>query len=100
MAVPARQEKAAQKSRKLHFKVEQCALGLLAGPTKMENEVLKLCNDTRLWDSLELLTDFLQSGVDGSHVGYLAHHYKNWLKIAAGALRVMCPLRCLQKHPG
>ena len=84
--VRVKQEKAAEKTKKpQHFKVEARALGLPAGPTRME----KFRNDKRLWDSLELLEDFLQSEAHGSHVGRLVHHDKNCLKLAVGVPGVM-----------
>ena len=69
-AVGVKQEKAAEKAKKPRFAVEGRALGLLAGPTRME----KFRNDKRFWDSLELLEDFSQLDGDGSHVGRLVHH--------------------------
>ena len=53
--VRLKQEKAAGKMKKPHFKVEGRALGLVVGPTRME----KFRNDKRFCDTLELLEDFL-----------------------------------------
>ena len=59
----------------------------------------KFRNDKRLWDTLEVLEDFLQWDADGSHVGGLVHHYKKCPKIEAGVLGVMHVASVLAPQP-